>query len=387
MTGWNLSKRWGLLLVLVIWGVSGLSQSPEGADPERLREQISLTEQMLQQADQASRRSLSSLNLLQTRLRLRQSLVQAMQAEIQRIAVETVEISEVICSLEEDIVRIQAQYALTVRMAYQALPEEDMWLLILSADNLTEAWSRAQYLRQFSRYRARQVRLIHDTRAYLARKQAELAQASREAAALLSGSGDEIARLEQDKSAAATAYQSLASQAETYRAELEAQKKALKKTLKDAAPAMVASAAAGGSELTTAFNQRKGRLPWPVSRQSAVVTGTFGKGSDAFGNTVTRDGIFLQTAPAQAVTVIHGGKVSGVQRIPLSGTLVIVSHGTYHTVYANLEEVQVSAGQSVSAGQLIGRVRTDPRTQETVLNFLIYQAPETFLDPQQWLEP
>ena len=52
---------------------------------------------------------------------------------------------------------------------------------------------------------------------------------------------------------------------------------------------------------------------------------------------------------------VHNGEVSRVVAIPGFNTTVLIRHGKYLTVYANLIEVEVKQGQKIDAGAKIGR--------------------------------
>jgi septal ring factor EnvC (AmiA/AmiB activator) len=63
---------------------------------------------------------------------------------------------------------------------------------------------------------------------------------------------------------------------------------------------------------------------------------------------------------------------------------VIISHGTFYTVFANLNTVNVKAKDKVSELGTIGTARTDPASGETKLYFQLNQD-KASLDPESWL--
>ncbi|MFN8395188.1 MAG: peptidoglycan DD-metalloendopeptidase family protein [Bacteroidia bacterium] len=92
----------------------------------------------------------------------------------------------------------------------------------------------------------------------------------------------------------------------------------------------------------------------------------------------------MTTAPGQAVRAVFGGTVESVMSIPGQGKMVIISHGTYYTVYANLATVAVKVQEKLSNMGNIGTVRTDPSSGESKLYFQMNQD-KTALDPETWL--
>ena len=74
----------------------------------------------------------------------------------------------------------------------------------------------------------------------------------------------------------------------------------------------------------------------------------------------THDGIDVQAEEGAAVKTAAGGTVQSVTDDELMGTTVVIDHeGGYSTRYSSLQEdVPVTAGQQVVAGEVIGRVGT-----------------------------
>lgn len=64
---------------------------------------------------------------------------------------------------------------------------------------------------------------------------------------------------------------------------------------------------------------------------------------------------------------------------------VIIRHGTFLTVYSNLKEVFVKAGQKVALKQEIGAIFTDTGDgNKTVLKFQVWKGNQK-LNPQDWI--
>jgi septal ring factor EnvC (AmiA/AmiB activator) len=118
---------------------------------------------------------------------------------------------------------------------------------------------------------------------------------------------------------------------------------------------------------------------------NASITRHFGK-QNVQGSTVQIDvqGIDLTTLPSQAVRSVFAGEVESVMTIPGQGKMVIISHGTFYTVFANLGTVSVKVKDKVSMLSNIGTVRTDPASGESKLYFQMNQD-KVALDPELWL--
>lgn len=135
-------------------------------------------------------------------------------------------------------------------------------------------------------------------------------------------------------------------------------------------------------DLTGSFRQNRGRLPWPVD---GTLTGRFGSRRDgADGTTISVPGIDITTRPGAPARAVYEGTVQRVGAIPTYGTYVLVTHGEFVTMYANLSQVVVRQGQRVRAGQVVGRSGTDRERRGPQLFFALYQGGAA-VDPVGWL--
>ena len=135
-------------------------------------------------------------------------------------------------------------------------------------------------------------------------------------------------------------------------------------------------------DLTGSFSQNRGRLPRPAD---GTITGLFGSRRDPVtGTTTSSPGIDISTAPAAPARAVFEGVVQRVGTIPTYGTYVMISHGEYVTLYGNLSQVAVSQGQSVRAGEVIGRAGTASQRRGSQLFFALYQG-GTAVNPASWL--
>ena len=111
-----------------------------------------------------------------------------------------------------------------------------------------------------------------------------------------------------------------------------------------------------GLALSANFRNNKGKLSWPVER--GEITGKYGKHRHHVVSTATIDnnGIDISTTKQALVRAVFGGKVTSVMVIPGAGKVVMVSHGEYRTVYANLQEVFVRKGDQLEIKESIGKL-------------------------------
>ncbi len=65
---------------------------------------------------------------------------------------------------------------------------------------------------------------------------------------------------------------------------------------------------------------------------------------------------------------------------------MIVRHGSYLTLYANLSTINVKSGDRVSLNQTLGALSSSNNADEHMLHFEIWNE-STNLNPEQWLMP
>lgn len=134
------------------------------------------------------------------------------------------------------------------------------------------------------------------------------------------------------------------------------------------------------------FESLRGNLPRPVDGGWRI-TNPFGRHTMPELPEVEYDnpGIDAEVAMGVSVKSVCGGKVSGVYKVAGYGTVVIVNHGDYYTVYGNLASTDVSVGTSVGAGQKLGTAGHDPDdSRRGSVHFEVWKGREK-QNPSSWL--
>lgn len=132
-------------------------------------------------------------------------------------------------------------------------------------------------------------------------------------------------------------------------------------------------------KLSSNFASNRGRLPMPITGPYRIVN-RFGQYDVAGLKGVRLDnkGINIKGQAGARARSIFDGEVCYV--FNLGGAMgVMVRHGSYISVYANLSSVSVSRGQHVSTRQILGTVGAD--------NILQFQLRKEIskLNPEAWL--
>lgn len=131
--------------------------------------------------------------------------------------------------------------------------------------------------------------------------------------------------------------------------------------------------------MNNGFEANRGRLPMPITGSYRVVS-HFGQHSveGLPGVTLDNKGINILGSAGASARAIYDGEVSAV--LGFGGSwVVMVRHGVYISVYANLKSVSVHRGQKVSTRQGLGIVGND-----NILQFQLRKETAK-LNPEVWL--
>ena len=133
------------------------------------------------------------------------------------------------------------------------------------------------------------------------------------------------------------------------------------------------------------FAGNKGRLPWPVEK--GIITSHFGVQNHPVLKYVTEDNIDIEITSYgdTPVRTVFKGEVARVFAIPGANMAVIIRHGRYLTVYQNLVNIKVKAGDKVETKQEIGRVYNDrDNGNKAILKFMVFDE-KMKMDPELWI--
>lgn len=384
----------GWVIFLPIFLFAQEFEAPAIDERETIQKQLRLTDQLLGETADFREKTVNELGLINQQIVLRERLIDILNDEVITQLEEIEKLNEIICQMEEDIAQILEKYSKTAHITYKSFDRDNFFLAILTSGSISEAYYRTQYFQQFSRYRQQQIQMIKQAQQFLANKSMELQESVLENELLMDEKQVEVARLHLAKGKQTDYYAAVRPREKNYRKSISQQQTTVKSQIKKTETssniqqtAYVADGAARTDlDYARSFVKNKGFLVWPVPSGKGIVIGKFGKTEDPFGNQIHNEGIYIRTPKGQKVRAVYTGIVTGVKQLPMKGgVIIIVEHGPYRTVYANLEESFVTEGQKVSANDELGVVRTDKRTGESILNFLIYKEPDIFMDPERWM--
>jgi septal ring factor EnvC (AmiA/AmiB activator) len=373
--------------------------------------EIELTTQLLDETGASAKASLNRLNLLTQQLQSRRKVIALLGQEVAGFDKKIHALNEEIGVLEKDLTATKEHYVKSMQSQQQEhRTAQYKMLLVLSAENLSQSYRRMRYLREYSDWQKEEAERIVRHQEEIARRRAELEESREEKQSLLAQREEESKQVEREEQEQRREVQALNRQQKDLQRHLQEQKR-LADALNRQIEGVILEEAQGSGERTAQktgagseagrieyrmnekeihlskdFASNKGKLPYPVTGGYAIVS-RFGQHQHQELSYVrtNNNGIDIQTtAGSEARTIFHG-VVTRIFVMPGFNNNVIIRHGDYLTVYCNLSEVYVKAGDPVTTRQLIGKIYADPeRNNETILHFQLWKE-RIKLNPAQWL--
>ena len=391
-----------------------------------LQQRITQSEALLKTTTDDARSQLDALAALNSQVEERKRYIQALGRELDTLDNELRRLEQRIGRLKNELKQKQERYAASVRYLQQHRPSiQEKLLFIFSADGPGQMYRRLRYVREYADYQRRQGEDIARQRKQIDQRHAQMLKLRETKGALLKDREQEMRTLqakEQEKTELVGKLQrkqrelqrELARQrreaqqlneridrliaeeiekarqralAEEKNRKAEAERRRKQSADKPGPPAQKPEKQyvtdRSDQRLTGSFASNRGRLPVPISGPY-VLTGHYGRYSVMRNVVLDNKGIDLQGQPGAQARAVFDGRVAAV--FQLNGlTNVLVRHGEYISVYCNLAQALVKAGDEVKARQPLGDVFSDGANGgRTVLHFQLRREKQK-LNPEQWL--
>ena len=421
--------RFVWLIILLGWTCYAIGQnSARVRELEQQRKEaladIKRTSLLLDQTQKTTKDYLQRLNLLSQRILSRKKVISLLGQEIAAIDEQTEGMEKQIRRLEGELKEKQQNYGKSVRSMYRRHSSQDKLLFILSADNFAQSLRRLRYLREYAAWQKKLAADITDKQSEITQKRNELIQTRKEKLALRSEQEQEQHKLQTEEANQQKEVKELNKKKSELQAQLRKKRKQaqqLDRMIEQQIAKEIAEAEAkaraererlakankgkatdterkadvkGGYAMTKVeralsanFAGNRGRLPYPVTGSHTIVA-SFGEQQHEELKYVrtNNNGIDILTSPGADARAVFNGEVTRIFVVPGFNNSVIVRHGNYLTVYSNLSQVYVKAGDKVSTRQAIGKIFSDAEDgNSTVLHFQLWKE-KTKLNPEPWLE-
>ena len=140
-------------------------------------------------------------------------------------------------------------------------------------------------------------------------------------------------------------------------------------------------------KLSGSFEDNKGRLLFPVTGRYTIVR-PFGLHTHPTLKYIKTDnsGIDIEVKAGGKARAIFDGTVSAIFRQSGFNNVIMIRHGSYISIYANIKSITVKKGDSVKAGTILGEIYADPDdNNRAIMHFEIRKEREK-LNPELWVK-
>ncbi len=367
--------------------------------------------------------SLGELAAVKRKIQLREQAINNISSQIDVIQGTINQSRNDIIKLKRELDTLKVQYEKSVVYAYKNRSNYDFLNFVFSAASFNDAIKRVEYLKTYRNFRQQQAENIRTTQNILEQKISNLELTRKQKDEILQKQEKEKLVLLDERKEKDEVVSKLKAREKEIGKELSAKAKADRKLRegivaairretekatkiaeanrkKEAAAAAAKPNANGtnvvvkpsrpkspledapeGAIISADFEKNKGRLPWPIEKGNIKIHfGTYSiEGTTVRGN---NPGLTLETEPGASVRAVFEGEVITVFDVDGSSA-VVIKHGKYFTSYSNLASVNVSKGQKVTAGQLLGRPAANDDGNGEV-EFLLMQESRN-INPEPWI--
>lgn len=385
------------------------------------KKQIKETSNKIKQNTAETRRQLARLNALSTKIAVKNAEINSIQSGIDSLNRNIAAVTAEIDSLNRRIASLRESYTTAMRSIQGENRAMSPVAFVFASQSFTEAMRRIRYLQQFSEWQAArnaELRQGVETLTHRSATLDSLRNRNRKAAAAMTAARSELEssktqtskivdKLKHENSSLKALLKEKEAQARRLDRELErlieqqrraeeerqrreqkqAQTQPQKPSKKTGGGQPSTSTAAADRALTGSFESNKGSLLFPVSGRYRIVRGFGRQKHPELQHVETENsGIDIEALSSPKARAIFSGKVSAIFQQPGYGNIVMIRHGNYLTIYANLGSIAVKNGDMVKTGQIIGDILADPEEENrTILHFELRKE-RTKLNPALWVK-
>ncbi len=386
-----------LFFLQAFWASMVYSQSSKDLDKKKQDniEQLNYSRSLLEKTTKSKSSTLNQLNLIQSNISLRAGIIDNISDE-QVFLKNDIEANNLeIKRIENKINIIKKDYANLVIVASRNLENDYALMYILSSADFNQAYQRIKYLKYLAKYREDLAVKLKAEEENLKVKNQELNANKRKNESLLVEKKRELSLLDKDKRQSLSMIKTLQSRESELKKEIQKRERIQAEIEKEIRRIIEEEAAKARSAnraniltpeeriISNDFTKNMGRLPWPS--EQGVITGKYGEQNHPVlkGIKINSNGIDINTVEGAKIRSVFDGEVTKVIAILGANYTVIIKHGEFRTVYQNLVEVRVKAGDKVRTKSIIGTVFTD-QDNTSKFHFEVWKD-KTTQNPEQWL--
>ena len=382
-----------ITLILMLFCVNTICNAQSVNELEKqvgkLQNEIKTSQNLLKKTSQNKATTLKEVELLQAQIKKRDDLIKTYEKQLAILNKETKGYKSDVEKLQKELDKNRKEYADLLVIHYRNRNNLNNLLFIFSSEDFNQAVRRMRYIQQFNDLLKHKMEEIDGTKADIKQRIEKNEADKLRIESLNNTQKKERDALNKDKKTLNDKVAKLKKEEKNIKADIAKKEKEtkdlqakIKKIIEEELSKRKADATID-SKLSLTFESNKGKLPWPVA--TGVVTKKYGKNAHPTQSKVVivNNGIDISTEQGSNVLCVFDGQVSTVFNTG-STNVVMVRHGTYFTLYANLDKVFVKAGDKVKTGEKLGVVHTGASDNVTTLHFEVWKDRNN-VNPEIWL--
>lgn len=421
-------KRLFLLLAISLLAGDLLGQSTKKIKElesrrNELQQQISESESLLKSTKKDVKSQLDNLALINGQIADRKKYISVIEQDVKSLNREINSLQRQLDGLRKDLKSKKEKYEASVQYMYRNKSIQEKMMFIFSADNLSQAYRRMRYVREYADYQRLQAIEIERKQKQVEAKKEELESTRSAKEKLLKEGEAEKKKLEKQEKDRQAILNGLKRKQRGIQNEIRKKKQSANKLnaqidrlieqeiekARKRAEAESRKNGKGGDkkvktepsgtskvgkvekynlnnedrQLSGSFEKNRGILPMPITGPYVIVSHYGQYKVDGLKNVkLDNKGIDIKGKPGAKARAIFDGEVSAIFKYNGLNN-VLVRHGNYISVYCNLSTVSVAKGSKVKTRSELGTVHKDA-SGNAVLHFQLRKE-TTKLNPELWL--
>ena len=356
----------------------------------RLQGEIKTSQNLLSQTSKNKETTVQEVELLQTQIKKRDDLIATYNKQLDALNKSTKAYNNDIKKLQNELQKSRQEYADLLVLSYRNRSSINNLLFIFSSDDFNQAIRRMRYIQQFKDLLKHKMEEIDKTKDDIRKRIEKNDSDKKQIEKLKADQQKERDKLNDDKKVLNKKLTTLKKKEKDIKKDIARKQKEtdalqakIKNIIEDEMSRRKADATVD-TKLSATFESNKGKLPWPV--KSGVVVKKYGNNMHPTQQKVVvkNNGIDISTEHGAEALCVFDGQVANVFNTG-STNVVLVRHGLYFTLYANLDKVFVKAGDKVKTGQKLGVIHTGATDNVTTLHFEIWKEKNN-TNPEPWLK-
>ncbi|MFI3266392.1 MAG: peptidoglycan DD-metalloendopeptidase family protein [Rikenellaceae bacterium] len=389
-----------ITLILTLFCVVGASsQTIESLqeDIRRAEAEIAQTNELLDKTRADQQVNQREIQLIKSRIDNRKKVIASLTSQMALINKKIKGNNTNIDKMGGELKDLKADYSKMIYSAYKNYKLNNYLLFLFSASDFNDITRRIFYIRRYNSMREEQAQKISSTTQELSKEVSSLEAQSKQLEQTKQSRNKELASLSEDQKQYDATLSKLKTQENNLSATIRASQQQVEmlqnqieriiaeQMKKDQNTEYSDEYKAQFKMLSGQFDSNKGRLPIPV--RNGIIIDHYGRHQHPTqsGLTVDNKGVNYAAARNADIQSVFDGEVTNVFFFQGLNNSVMVRHGSYLTVYSNLQTVAVKTGDTVKAGQLLGRLSSSDDSNDHVLHFEIWHE-TTNLNPEDWIK-